>query len=195
MTNCLIVGVGGQGTVLASRLVANAALAVGLDACGCETIGMAQRGGSVASHVRIGGNIASPLIRPGEAGVILAFEPCECARALDFAKPDALIVVCGRPVQPFSPSGAGYDADEVMRYVAAAAKNLVVLDGEAIGKTCGARYLNAAILGAALARGALPFSMDDVERVITSRFDARVAEINKNALRAGALMAGGAGKI
>ncbi|MDR3075729.1 MAG: indolepyruvate oxidoreductase subunit beta [Synergistaceae bacterium] len=191
MTDCLIVGVGGQGTVLASRLVGNAALSAGLDVRGSETIGMAQRGGSVASHVRIGAGIASPIISPGGADVILAFEPCECARALEYLKPGGLVVVCGRAIQPFSLSGDGYDEPEVMRYISDSVKNLVVLDGDYIEEQCGAKSLNVAILGAAISRGALPFSLDGMEWVLDGRFGARVSEMNKHALRTGAQMASG----
>jgi indolepyruvate ferredoxin oxidoreductase beta subunit len=187
--NCLIVGVGGQGTVLASRLVGNAALAAGFDVRGSETIGMAQRGGSVASHVRIGSGIASPLIAPGGADAILAFEPCECARAMGYLKPGGLVVVCGRPIQPFSPDGAGYDAGEVMRYIAESASGAVILDGALVEERCGAKRLNVAIIGAAISRGAFPFGMEDMERVIESRFSGKVAELNIKALRAGALIA------
>jgi indolepyruvate ferredoxin oxidoreductase beta subunit len=189
--DCLIVGVGGQGTVLASRLVGNAALSAGFGVRGSETIGMAQRGGSVASHVRIGSGIASPIIPLGGAGVILAFEPCEGARALPYLKPGGLLVACDRAIQPFSLSGSGYDAGEVIRYLYDSVKNLIVLDGYLVEERCGAKCLNVTIVGAAIARGCFPFSMEEMERVIGGRFDARIAEMNKNALREGGAMAGG----
>ena len=75
--NVLLCGVGGQGTVLASRLIALAAMEKGMDARGAETIGMAQRGGSVVSHVRIGQDIYSPMIPHRGADVLICFEPAE----------------------------------------------------------------------------------------------------------------------
>jgi indolepyruvate ferredoxin oxidoreductase beta subunit len=162
---------------------------VGLDVRGSETIGMAQRGGSVASHVRMGGNIHSPLILPGGADVILAFEPCEGLRAMAWLKPGGMMIVCDRAVMPFSPSGAGgYDAAEVMAHITSAVVRLHVLSGEYIGEKCGLRCLNVAILGAATACGVLPFSMSDMERTIIERFTDGAADMNKNALRTGAEM-------
>ena len=80
--NCLLCGVGGQGTVLASRLIAYAAMQKGLEVRTAETIGMAQRGGCVVSHVRTGDEIFSSLIPLGSADVIIAFEPAEAVRCL-----------------------------------------------------------------------------------------------------------------
>ena len=82
--SCLLCGVGGQGTVLASRIIAAAAMAKGLHARTAETIGMAQRGGSVVSHVRIGEEIASSTIPLGAADVIIGFEPGEAAANLKY---------------------------------------------------------------------------------------------------------------
>ena len=82
--NIMIAGVGGQGTVLASKLIAAAAMKQGFDVRTTETIGMAQRGGGVVSHIRMGENIFSPLIPPGKADVLIAFEPAEAVRQLPF---------------------------------------------------------------------------------------------------------------
>ena len=84
--NCLLCGVGGQGVVLASRLIAYAAMEQGDFVRTTETIGMAQRGGSVVSHVRAGEEVHSPLIPAGGADVILAFEPGEAVRCLPYLK-------------------------------------------------------------------------------------------------------------
>jgi indolepyruvate ferredoxin oxidoreductase beta subunit len=187
VTDCLIVGVGGQGTILASRLIGNAALRAGLDVRGSETIGMAQRGGCVMSHVRMGTDIKSPLITPGRADVVLAFEPCEAARAVSYLKPGGLMVVCDRAVQPAGVSG-GYDAEAVLAYLVSSVGRLCVLDGEYINARCGARCLNVAIIGAALSLGAFPYSTEDMESVGEERFEASYAEMNKRALSLGASM-------
>jgi indolepyruvate ferredoxin oxidoreductase beta subunit len=166
-----------------------AALSAGLDARGSETVGMARRGGAVASHVRMGRDIHSPMISPGEADIMLAFEPCEGLRAMKWLKPGGMMIVCDRAVRPFSSDGSrGYDAAEVMARIASAADRLRVLSGEYIGEKCGMRCLNVAMLGAATACGALPFSAGDMETAISGRFAGRVADMNKNALRVGAEM-------
>ena len=87
--NCLLCGVGGQGTVLASRLIAQAAMERGHFARTTETIGMAQRGGCVVSHVRIGEECQSPLIPLGKADILVGFEPGEAVRCLPSLAPGA----------------------------------------------------------------------------------------------------------
>ena len=100
--NILIVGVGGQGVVLASNLLAEAALAGGFDVKKNDTLGMAQRGGSVVSHLRYGESVASPLIPAGEADVLIGFEKLEAARWAHFLKPDGVAVVNDLALPPLS---------------------------------------------------------------------------------------------
>jgi len=98
----LMVGVGGQGIILASDILGEVALAIGLDVKKTDTLGMAQRGGSVTSHLRIGERVWSPLISPGEADVLLAFEKLEAARWVNYIKPDGLVVVNNLAIPPLS---------------------------------------------------------------------------------------------
>jgi indolepyruvate ferredoxin oxidoreductase beta subunit len=149
---------------------------------------MAQRGGSVTSHVRIGHDIDSPIISPGGADIILAFELCEATRAVPYLKPGGVMVLCDRAIQPASLSGP-YDTQAVREYLNSAVKRLYILNSGHIISKCGARCLNVAILGAALSSGALPFNMDDMEKTIEARFSGNYAEMNKNALRLGAELA------
>jgi len=179
--NCLIVGVGGQGTVLSARILGAAAMIAGFDVRGSETIGMAQRGGSVTSHVRMGKDVASPLIPPGRADVILAFEPGEAIRRIDFLKPDGMLIVCDRPIVP-SVKG-DYDGAAAVRWLRDRA---CLVSGEDIIKNCGARSINVALIGAAAARGAFPFGFDEIEAALAERLDAKFLDINIAALRYGA---------
>ena len=114
--NCLLCGVGGQGTVLASKLIAFAAMRRGENVRTSETIGMAQRGGCVVSHVRTGDDIASPLVPKHTADVMIAFEPAEAVRCLDYLAPDGAVIVNKKAVMPITVNfgGAGYDADAVL---------------------------------------------------------------------------------
>ncbi len=100
--NILICGVGGQGVLLAGDIIAEAAIAGGFDAKKSEVHGMAQRGGSVVSHVRFGSKVNSPLIREGEADAILSFEEMETARYLHFLKKDGWLIVNRQQVIPMS---------------------------------------------------------------------------------------------
>ncbi len=182
----LICGVGGQGVVLASKLLARAAMAKGWPARTAETIGMAQRGGSVVSHVRVGLS-HSPLIPKGAADVILALEPAEAARNLSFLKPGGVIVASIKPVQPItaSLSGGGYDAEAMLAYLSSKAK-LFAVDTEAICREAGSdRCANMALLGAAAVTGALGFDLTDLESVLTE-LGGKFLAVNESALRLGA---------
>ena len=130
---------GGQGTVLASKLVASSAMQCGHDVRTTETIGMAQRGGCVVSHVRIGENIASPLIPLGSAQAILAFEPAEAVRVLPYLADDGLLITLNTAVKPVSSSlsGDNYKASEMLDHLNAEVKNLLIIDGEELLKRCG----------------------------------------------------------
>ena len=103
-TNILLCGVGGQGTLLASNLIAECAMAAGFDVKKSEIHGMAQRGGSVVSHVRFGENIASPIIRKGEADIVLSFEQLEAIRWAEYLKPDGIIITNSQKILPMSVS-------------------------------------------------------------------------------------------
>lgn len=100
--NILIVGVGGQGVVLASNILAEAALKAGFDVKKTDTLGMAQRGGSVVSHLRYGQSVASPLIPQGEADLLIAFEKLEAGRWAHFVKPGGVAVINDLALPPLS---------------------------------------------------------------------------------------------
>ena len=98
--NIMIVGVGGQGTLLASRILGNVAIEQGLDVKVSEVHGMSQRGGSVVTYVKYGDSVNSPIIDRGEADLILAFERLEAIRALPFLKKDGKIILNDRAINP-----------------------------------------------------------------------------------------------
>ena len=113
----ILAGVGGQGTVLAAKILAVAAASRGWNVRTTETIGMAQRGGSVMSHVRMGNNgedIHSPMVTKGTANLIVAFEPGEAARALPYLARSGTIVMATTPIEPVSATlnVSGYDVSE-----------------------------------------------------------------------------------
>ena len=149
----LLCGVGGQGTVLASKLIASAAMRCGNVVHSAETIGMAQRGGSVISHIRIGERAASPLIPRGNADILIAFEPAEAVRNLSYLKKDGVVIVNSTPVKPTTEAlqETGYDGTEMIAYLKKKA-DCVILDGEALLKKAGsARCFNIVVLPTCLA--------------------------------------------
>ena len=188
MYNVLLAGVGGQGTVLASRLIAAAALARGETAHTAETIGMAQRGGSVVSHVRIGEGAHSPLIPHGTADVLLGFEPADAVRALPYLKAGGTAVVCTAAVKPVTDAlnDSGYEAAAMLDFLKKQKLRLVTVDGDAIVAACGtAKALNIALLGAAAAAGVLGVSAEELQGAVEG-LNPRFREANLKALALGA---------
>jgi len=183
--NIILCGVGGQGTVLASRLISSAAMARGIPVLSAETIGMAQRGGSVFSHLRIGENIHCPMIAKGEADLILGFEPGEAVRQLPFLKPDGQMIVSSRPVMPVTAalSDTGYRAEDMLDYLKSRVKHLVVVDAEKALEAIGSpKVLNLILLGAALRAGALGLETEDLRDAVRRLVNERFHELNFRAL-------------
>ncbi len=181
----ILCGVGGQGTVLASRLISAAAMAADLPVMSAETIGMAQRGGSVFSHLRIGEGVCSPMIARGEADLILGFEPGEAVRMLPFLKPDGQVVVSARPVMPVTAalSGTEYNAGAMLDFLRSRVKNLVVVDTEqAMADLGSTRVMNLILLGAALRSGALGFTDRQIREAVIARIPPKFHELNLRAL-------------
>ena len=154
--NVLICGVGGQGTVLAAKVLSQAALSKGKQVLSAETIGMAQRGGSVTSHVRIGKNAYSPLIPAGKADLIIAFEAAEAVRNISFLKKGGTVVVNDKIVQPTTASilGKSFDAKEMLDYLQAIKANVIRVDAEKISAGLdSSKAVNMILLGAAAKTG------------------------------------------
>lgn len=183
--NCVICGVGGQGNVLASRLIAQVLLARNEHVKTAETIGMAQRGGSVASHVR-GGRPQSPLVPKGHADVLIAFEPGEAVRCIDFLAPGGTVVVNTQASQPPTAAlhGVEYDGSEALNYLRSLANASVIeVDGPSMCEKIGsAKVLNIVLLAAAVKSGALGISREEFENAIRERVKPRFHEMNLSAV-------------
>lgn len=154
--NILICGVGGQGTVLAAKVLSQAALCNGQKVMSAETIGMAQRGGSVVSHVRIGDEVYSPLIPKGEADIIISFEAAEAVRNIDYLKKDGTIIVNKKIVQPTTASltGKTFNEDKMIETLTNTAANVIVVDTDQACKDLGSsKVVNIVLLGAACKTG------------------------------------------
>ncbi len=183
--NIILAGVGGQGTILASKLIAAAAMKEGLHVTTAETIGMAQRGGSVFSHVRIGDDAASPLIGRGQADLIIGFEPGEAVRQLPFLKADGAVVTSARPIQPVSASIglSEYHAEEMTAYLSSAVQHLTIVDSDRILTELGNdKILNVLLLGAALHSADTGLTTDAVRQALHERLPERLWSINEAAL-------------
>ena len=184
--NIVLCGVGGQGTVLASKLIAAAAMEKGLRVMSAETIGMAQRGGNVFSNLRIGNSMHAPLLRSGQADVILGFEPGETVRMLHYLKPGGTVITNCRPVKPTTATltGSSYDGSEMIAYLREnlAADRLLVVDGqEAIDKLGSPRVLNMVLLGAAIRTGQIGLTEEDIKKAMGRLIKPAFMELNLKA--------------
>ena len=187
--SCLLCGVGGQGTVLASRIIAAAAMAKGLRAKTAETIGMAQRGGSVVSHVRIGEEIASSMIPLGTADVIIGFEPGEAAANIKYLKEDGVLILSSKQVKPVTASlgQSAYDGDTCLQWLQGKGSRCLIIDPDEIIEACGSpKVLNVAMTGALAASGAMGLCMEDMEAALKTRMKPGLLEMNRKALHMGA---------
>ena len=183
--NIILTGVGGQGTVLASKLIAAAAMKKGLPVMSAETIGMAQKGGAVFSHLRIGEGVRSPMIRRGTADLLLAFEPAEAVRMLPYLKKDGMVVVNSHPIMPVTAAlkGTDYTGAEMVAYLRENAAHVLVLDGQEAVETIG-NPKTVIMLGAALESGALDFlTEEDVLEAIREKVKPKFVALNEKALR------------
>ncbi len=184
----ILCGVGGQGTVLASKLISYAAMAKNETVTSAETIGMAQRGGSVTSHVRIGEGAFSPLIPKGKADVMIAFEPAEAVRNLCYLKDGGAVVVSKKAVKPVTASlaAAEYEAEEMLAYLQKKVKRLIVIDGELAAEKLGSsKALNVVLLGAAIACDEMDISMEEIKVAITEKVPEKFHALNVRALEVG----------
>ncbi len=147
--NIMIVGVGGQGTLLASRILGHVYMDLGYDVKVSEVHGMSQRGGSVVTYVKCGEKVASPVICRGEADIILSFEQLEAARWLPYLKKDGVLITNIQKINPMPVvTGAMEYPEGLIEKMQAAGVNLVAVDALALAQQAGtAKAVNVALIG------------------------------------------------
>ena len=182
-------GVGGQGTLTATTLLAKIALDLDLEVVSGEVHGMAQRGGVVESTLLIGG-WRSPRITYGEADLLLGFEPLETLRAMPYLARDGRVFSSSEPLPPIGVTlqKERYpDLDELQATVRAVANDALFLPCQRLGHEAGSiQSGNSALLGAVCAAGVLPFGLDALEAGIKKHLPAKVVDVNLKAARLGA---------
>jgi len=183
----LVTGVGGQGVVLASDIIGETALAAGFDVKKTDTLGMAQRGGSVVSHVRLAKKVWSPLIKEGEVDILLAFEKLEAARWSHFLTPGAVAVVNTYEQPPLSVSlgQEKYPADtDIIAALKRRTERIYFIDANKRARELGnVRTLNIFMLGCFAAFA--PIDEAVWQESISRRLPANIREINLTAFAAG----------
>jgi indolepyruvate ferredoxin oxidoreductase beta subunit len=181
-------GVGGQGTLLATRLVGQAALEENLPVLMTEIHGMAQRGGVVESSVVMGG-AASPTIADGEADVVIAFEPLEAARALPKCNPKTVVITSTTPIPPFTVTigkSAYPELDALYKTVETHVASLIRVDANELARSVSAeRSSNVIMIGVLAGTGILPVSKTSFEQALRQILPERLLEPNLRAFAAG----------
>ena len=185
---CVFVGVGGQGNLLASRLLGEAALAAGIPAVVSEIHGMAQRGGVVESAVLLG-DVTSPIVSEAEADVLIGFEPLETMRALGKCNVDSLVITNTQPLPPFTVSvgqGTYPPVDEVLDKIQTKVNNVIALNGNELAEEAGNPLsLNMVMLGALIGSGSVPISAEAMKETISTSTKKAFLESNLKAFDLG----------
>ncbi len=190
MDNCRVcfTGVGGQGTLLATMVLAEAAIYAGHNVLASEVHGMAQRGGVVDSTVMMG-DIRSPIISDGEADVLLGFEPLETYRAMRKCSADSVVVSNTVPVTPFGVAigkGPYPDVEKLFEFIRGQVNRLITLDAQALAQQAGAALSANIVMVGALARsGAIPVPREAFEETIRTKTKKKFVETNLKAFELG----------
>ena len=184
-TSIMIVGVGGQGSLLASKLLGHLLLSQGYDVKVSEVHGMSQRGGSVVTYVRYGDKVASPVIDQGEADYIVSFELLEAARWLSFLKPDGQIVTNTQQIDPMPVIiGAAQYPENLVEKMKAAGAKVDAMDCLSLAEEAGSsKAVNLVLLGRLSHYFGLPEEawMEAIEAIVPAKF----LELNKKAFYLG----------
>ena len=186
----VVAGVGGQGTLLASRLLAEAAIRAGLHVKIGETYGMAQRGGPVMGHIQIGGETNNPQIRKGEADVLIGFEPAEAVRrGVTYLKKDGLALINTRktaPVEVVSGMMPYPDMDKLIDLLKQVTGNIHLFDATGIAEKAGDPITtNIVMLGSIVESGLLPYSEEIVLETLKDSLKPQFLEMNMKAFELG----------
>ena len=183
--NIVIAGVGGQGVLMASKVLAESALACGMDVKQNEVHGMAQRGGSVISFVRIGEKVYSPVVMPGAADILISFEPLEALRYVHYLKPDGMLVYNKVTINPSTvASGMATYPTDVEERLAQACSDAHGIDALAIAKEAGnAKAVNMVMVGAVAK--SLPLDLQIIKGVVKEISQGKGVDINLRAFSGG----------
>jgi indolepyruvate ferredoxin oxidoreductase, beta subunit len=187
--NIIICGTGGQGVVLLSELLGSAAVRDGIAVKGSEVLGMAQRGGSVFSNIRLGGDALAPLTPEGKVDVIIAVEPSEALRNIQYLVKGGVVVLNSRTVLPFTVflGKSGYPSPkEIQAGLSKVTDKIITLDATAIAQAAGSlQAANVVMLGALYGTGLMPMSVETAKTAILGRFKGKAGETNIRAFDLG----------
>jgi len=188
VVNIVFSGIGGQGIVVASDIFCEAALIDGWDVAKAEVHGMAQRGGSIVAHVRVGEKVQAPLIETGTADVIVGFEMLEAARVLPMLNKNGTVIVNTKYIPP-STSVSGSSAlthEQILNLIRESAKTVYEIDGLGIANKLGnILVVNTVLLGALSAIPENIVKKSSLEQAVANRLKQKYIDVNLKALQIG----------
>ncbi len=184
----VFIGVGGQGNLLASRLLGEAALSMGIPTVVSEIHGMAQRGGIVESAVLLG-DVTSPIVSNAEADVFIGFEPLETLRALNKCNKDTVVITNTHPLPPFTVAigqGVYPPVEESLKLIRNKVRRVIAFDGNALAESAGNPLsLNMVMLGALIGSGTIPIDAVAMKKVLSTSTKKAFLESNLKAFDMG----------
>ena len=185
----IVAGVGGQGVVVISDIFCEAALLDGFDVAKAEIHGMAQRGGAIVAHVRIGDEVQAPLITRGTADIVLGFELLETARATPMLKPKGTVVVNTKYMPPnaaFACSAKPLNQEQLLDMIRARALAVHEIDGIGIATQLGnLLVVNTVLLGALSALPENPVQQESLKKAMAGRLKGKYVDVNLKAFQRG----------
>lgn len=181
----MIVGVGGQGSLLASRLIGNVLLQQGYDVKVSEVHGMSQRGGSVVTYVKYGDKVYSPVVTKGEADIIISFEQLESARWLPYLKKGGHLVTSTQQIDPMPViTGAAVYPDNIIEKIKSQGIDVISVDALTLAEQAGnAKASNVVLMGVVSTK--MPFDVSVWEKAVEECVPAKFLELNKKAFALG----------
>ncbi|HEX7474960.1 MAG TPA: indolepyruvate oxidoreductase subunit beta [Dehalococcoidales bacterium] len=187
--NIIIAGVGGQGVVLLSELLGNSAVSDGLKVRGSEVLGMAQRGGSVFSNIRLGTDVEAPMTADSKCDVLIAVEPSEGLRNIQYLNKNTTVILNIRKVIPATVSMGKSTYPEIEQIVAklkSVTSKVITVDANDLAEKAGNRQsTNVVMLGTLFGSGKVPINVDTIKAQIRERFAGKAAEVNIKAFDLG----------
>ncbi len=181
----MIVGVGGQGSLLASRLIGNVLLQQGYDVKVSEVHGMSQRGGSVVTYVKYGDEVNSPVVTKGEADIIISFEQLEAARWLPYLKKGGHLITSTQKIDPMPViTGAAVYPEDIIEKIKAQGVDVIAVDALTLAEQAGnAKASNVVLMGVVSTK--MPFDVKVWEQAVEQCVPAKFLELNKKAFALG----------
>jgi len=187
--NIIICGTGGQGVVLVSELLGNAAVNGGAEVKGSEVLGMAQRGGSVFSNLRIGSTAIAPMTPEGKVDILIAVEPSEALRNIQYLARGSVVVLNTTTIKPYTYYLGMSDyptSEEIVAQLKKVTDRIITLDATSLAKEAGSvQAANVVMLGALFGSGLMPIDPQYAKDAIAARFNEKVAAINFKAFDLG----------